>query len=318
MAGKHPLNTNGLEEDHLKEDPIVPGQDWAVVSFVNPEDMVVKKFLYYVNNFMVNDINKTLTASATQMAKLLKSRMRGKIDDLLDKLKYSKDPDDKHLGQILEKRYRDMELDEDEFVDECRRRFELDDEELSDRYKMFLAENRQRLDIDFDGSHDHATSSRGFKIRGSYQRLTEAKERCHFLRNEVERAVHAFVVPVGKWFPVDMEADEVQDQEYMLKELNSMMGKYHEGVHARNQHYNDRKKDMEEHARNKNNLSTKDRLQNKLRANRKAKMRREMDEHEALCKQNTDSTKKKRRPKKKKSAEDSTGSSEQASEQASV
>jgi hypothetical protein len=140
MTSKRTVNEADMRVDHLKVDPVVPGQDWAVVSFVNPPDMAVKKFLHYVNNFMVSDINKTLTASATQMAKLLKSQMRNKIDDLLDKLKHSHDPDDKHMGQLLEKRYRDMDIDEDEFVDECRRRYELDDAELMDRYKMYVTE----------------------------------------------------------------------------------------------------------------------------------------------------------------------------------
>lgn len=271
-----------MREDHLKEDPIFPGQDWAVVSYVNPKDAVLKKSLYYVNNFMVHDINKSLTASSVQMVKLLKSQMRSKIDDLLDKLKDSRDPEDKHMGQLLEKRYREMEIDEDEFVDECRRTYELDDEELSDKYKMYISENRQRLDLTFDESHGNMTSLRGFKVRGAFKQLKDARDHGQFLRDNVENGIHTFVVAMGKWFPLDVEVDEIGDQEYMLPELNKMMGKYHEGIHARNQHYNERKKDLQEKAHDHNQMNTKDRLQEKLRKQRHEKMRREVEEQQRL------------------------------------
>jgi hypothetical protein len=98
----------------------------------------------------------------------------------------------------------------------------------------------------------------------------------------VEESIHAFVVPVVTWFPVDMDADEVQDQDYMLPELNKMMGKYHEGVHARNQHYRERKAEMKENAENANKMDTKERMRAKLRAKREAKMKKEIEEQQQV------------------------------------
>ena len=73
-----------------------------------------------------------------------------------------------------------MEVDEDEFVDECRRKYELDEEEIMDRYKVYIAEHRQRLDREFDEAHDDAVSTRGFKVRGSYQvyKMLVLEQRC--------------------------------------------------------------------------------------------------------------------------------------------
>ena len=78
------------------------------------------------------------------------------------------------------------------------------------------------------------------------------------LRDSVEPAIHTFVAPVGKWLPVDFEADEAQEQEYMLPQLNDLMKKYHEGMHARDVHYQDRKREMEEKATSSNKKTYRD------------------------------------------------------------
>ena len=299
------------QTDYLKEDPPITGQDWTVLSIVSPNDMVSLKNLYYSNHFMVNDINKTITAQAVQMAKFLNAKLRSNISDVLDKLQASVDDDDKRAYDILNKRYSDMEVDEDEFIDECRRKYELDEEEIMDRYKVYIAEHRQRLDREFDEAHDDAVSTRGFKVRGSYQRLQDARARAKMLRDSVEPAIHTFVAPVGKWLPVDFEADEAQEQEYMLPQLNDLMKKYHEGMHAKDVHYQDRKREMEEKANSNNKKTYRDVLREKLRQKRNEKMKRELDELQQMQDGTTQITKnqaatkskKTRRSRKKKNTE---------------
>jgi len=257
--------------DYLKEDPAIYGQVYSIVSFVNPKDAVLTKNLYYMNKFMVSDINKTITAQAQQMARKLAVDMRNKIVDVLDKLKASIDPEDKHMSRILETRFREMLIDEDEYVETCRRKYELDAEEITDKYKIYLSQNRQAMDIQYDNKEDAVCNVRGFKIRGTYARMEDAKVRAKFLRDNVEQGIHVFIVPTGTWFPIDMDADEVQDQEYMLPQLNELMGKYHEGVHARDQHYRERKEEM-----SSGTTSTKSRLQAKLLEKRRLKMKEDI------------------------------------------
>lgn len=259
--------------DNLKQDPVIHGQDYCVFSFVNPKDQVLGKLLYYVNNFMVDEINKTQVSQATQMARKLQVTMRNKINGVLDKLKHSVNETDKMISEILEKNFRDMCVDEDEYVEECRRKFLLNEEELTDKYKMYLVNSRTKLDVEYDRANDHRTSVRGIKFRGAYARYEDARERAKYLRDNVEQSIHTFVIPVGTWVPLDMEADEVQDQDYMLPELNELMGKYHEGVHARNQFYTDRKREMEEAAHASVKENTKERLRRKLREKRNKKMK---------------------------------------------
>lgn len=284
--------------DYLKQDPIIAGQTYSVVSFVNPPDHVLGKQLHYVNSFLVNDVNKSITAQAIQMVRKLQVDMRAKLTDLLDKLKYSLDEEDKNLSRLLESRYREMQIDEDEYVEECRRRYELDEEEMLDKYKIYLSGERTRMDREYDEAHDNQTSLRGFKIRGNYARLDDANERAKHVRDNIEPAIHAFVVPVGVWFPIDMDADEVQDQDYMLPQLNELMGKYHEGTHARNRHYQERKLEMEADAAQDGRKNTKTRLQEKLRNRKNEKMRNELEQFKQAGK-GTEDVKKKRKRKKK-------------------
>ena len=252
--------------DHLKQDPILNGQQYAVISFVNPKDKVVEKTLYYARSFLVNDINQQITAQAMQMAKKLSVEMNSKISSVLDRLKSSVDEEDKHMYRLLNEKYRSMLIDEDEYVEECRRQYTMDSEEILDKYNIYLAQNRTKLDLSFDETNGDANSLRGIKIRGAYGRFEDARDRAQYLRDNVEPGVHAYVVQMGVWFPIDMDADEVQDQEYMLPKLNELMGKYHEGMAARDRFYQDRKQELMEKPASApgNKLSVKERLQKKL------------------------------------------------------
>lgn len=271
------MATKEQATDYLKEDPPITGQNWSVVSFVSPTDKVLEKQLYYLNQFLVKDVNKTIVAQGMQMAKKLSATMRSKIADTLDKLKASVDPEDKHLYQILNAKYGQMQIDEEEFIDECHRQYTQDRDELLDKFKIFLTENRAGLDREFDEAHDHVTSVRGFKIRGSYARYEDARKRCEFVRDSVEPGIHAYVVQTGTWFPVDMDADEVQDQDYMLPALNDLMGKYHEGMANKDKFFNERKREMME-APSDRKEAAKERLRKKLAEKKKAAMKKEISD----------------------------------------
>lgn len=264
--------------DYLKQDPHIPGQTYTVVSFVNPKDMVLEKSLYYANEFMVHDINSLILAQAMQMVKKLNSDMTGRISGVLDKLKLSVDEEDKHIYRILNDAYRPMQIDEDQFVTECKREYMLDRQEILDKYTAFLSQNRSKMDQVFDKSHGDATSVRGFKVRGCFSRIEDARQRAKFLRDNVEQAIHAFVVETGTWFPVDMDADEVQDQDYMLPKLNELMGKYNEGIQARDQLYHERKQEMAQTGSSAHSAeSVKERLRRKLEEKRELEESRELE-----------------------------------------
>jgi hypothetical protein len=90
----------------------------------------------------------------------------------------------------------------------------------------------------------------------------------------MEPAHHIFVVPNGVWFPIDIEADEVQNQEHMLRELNDLMGKYYEGVNARNQHFQERTAEMQARPDTREEKA-RERMQKKLQEKRRARLQAE-------------------------------------------
>jgi hypothetical protein len=96
-----------------------------------------------------------------------------------------------------------------------------------------------------------------------------------------------------------MDADEVQDQDYMLPQLNELMGKYHEGAHARDAHYSERKREMQE-AGEKGKKSVKEHLQEKLKQKRNMKMKQEIAELRSAGKETASETQPQPEKKKKK------------------
>jgi hypothetical protein len=113
-------------------------------------------------------------------------------------------------------------------------------------------------------------------VRGTFDSQADAKERAQFCRDELEQAIPTFIIPVGKWCPMDFEVDEISSQDYMLPELNNLMGKFNEGIHAKNMHFQERKREMQEAADNHNIDNTKSRLQEKLRKKREAALKQEV------------------------------------------
>jgi hypothetical protein len=296
--------------DCLKEDPPVPNQDWSVISFIAPEDMVEKKNIYYINNYLVSEINQSLSAQAQHMAKFLSVQMRKKIEYQLEKLESSIDEDDKRLHKMLSDKYKEMEIDEDEFVTECRRRYEMDGEEIMDKYKIFLVKNRTRLDNEFDEAHEDVPSTRGVKVRGNYPSLKKAKDRAKQMQ-EFEPALHTFVAPVGKWLPLNVDADEAQEQEFFLDDLNNVMGRHLESVAAGQAEFEKRKNEQTKEAKRHARMNTKERLRAKLKDQKNAKMKAEIEEirNAATAEgpefsevSGTTTIKKKKRRRKKKSA----------------
>src|SRR3990167_10180306 len=175
------------KEDLLREDPPIYGQEWVVISMVNPPtDILTKKNLHYVNHFLISDVNKMILAQGIQTIKFLKSESRKKLNDVLEQLSSSNDDDDKRVHAILSNRFKEFDLDEDQYITECQRQYTLDEEEITDKYKIYLSENRQMLDRMFDELYHGVNSTRGFKVRGGFRRLEDAKEHGKKMRDEVE------------------------------------------------------------------------------------------------------------------------------------
>lgn len=266
--------------DYLKEDPPIYGQEWVCLSFLDPEDMVEKKIIHSINKFLCNNINQEISAMSVQMSKYINVMLRKQMEETFDRLMSSRNETDNRLYELLSEVFHEkILLDEDEVTNKCRRQYSIDNEEIMDKYKIFKVEHQMELDREFDDMYENAPSIRGFKVRGTYQDIRDAKDRCEFLRNEVEPAHHVFIAPVGKWTPWNPDPDSVRDQERGVSALNNLMKNYQDNVHQKNLHFKQRKEEMVERANMSNKDKQKQRMRDKLIARRNAKQRQELEKH---------------------------------------
>lgn len=72
----------------------------------------------------------------------------------------------------------------------------------------------------------------GIKIRGTFEKYEDAKERCDYLIKR-DKYHNIFVGEVGKWLPFDVDMSELKTQDdvvYREKELNTYMKAYKESL----------------------------------------------------------------------------------------
>ena len=127
------------------------------------------------------------------------------------------------------------------------------DNNLSDNfeedYENFCFNNRNDSEEEFNKNNDYKCSTRGVKIRGTYESYKEAQLRAQVLQ-KLNNTHHVFVGQVGYWLPWDPNADNIEDQEYAEDELNELMKSYKENQQKKDLHYKeqveDRKKSVTE------------------------------------------------------------------------
>ena len=180
--------------DLLEEDKGISGQKFVCVSFVSPENILTQK-----QDFMFGEFIK-----AFDFEKSMK-----KYNHFLNFISYKYNMD-----------FDKLSADFQEFVKEEREN--LIDNSISDEYKNFLDIHEERLEKEFGEACNFQTSTRGLKIRGSFETQQEAELRCKMLR-EVDPNHDIYVAPVGMWVPWEPEAYKTGRVEYLEEELNQLM-----------------------------------------------------------------------------------------------
>lgn len=262
-------NNNNKKTDHLREDPPFTIQTprakfsptWVCVSFVSPDDMIKKRFIFEANRFLYHDVNKQIMDTTAQVVTDINRAFEKSLGKKIESYASSKNEVYKAAAEILKDVKSAVQLNEEDFVTKVLRTYRIDEQELLDRFEVYKMGNNKELEADFDKENNNATSVRGFKVRGCYEDLLDAKARCKMLRDEIEPSISVYTIPLGYWCPWDPNPDSVQDQDYMLPELNDLMGKYQRNVEQRNEFYHKRKQMMIDDA----NSSRTDKLRERLR-----------------------------------------------------
>lgn len=116
---------------------------------------------------------------------------------------------------------------------------------IDEKFEDFVSMYSTKLEEEFHKESGFQTSVRGMKVRGVYNTYDEAERRAKMLQ-QLDRSFHVFVAQVGYWLPWDPSADNIENQEYLEKELNELMKNYKNNQIERDVFY---AKQVEEHKR---------------------------------------------------------------------
>jgi len=219
-------------EDFLTEDAPVPGQNFCLLSFLSPENVLKKKDLYFFSAFLEG-------FEYTNRVKSYETFLMTTVKGINDKLNAEADAADlKDLSGVAQT-LRDSRVRVDTIMSAFQTyaegaKKELKESTLKEQYDEFLYTNRQALEDKFYALNEFRTTVRGVKIRGTYSSKEEAITRSKKLQR-LDPLHNIFVGEIGKWLPWDPEPSQVNEQEYAEEELNTLMKKYKENEDAKDQ-----------------------------------------------------------------------------------
>jgi hypothetical protein len=202
------------EMDYLEEDDPIRGQQYVCLSFLSPEEIIEKKEVFMFNKFISN--------------------FKNDVNELFTNLKDKYKEEDDVIQSIADKY-----------------RFLFNDKWIHEEYQYFLKEKEENLSKEFAEQVDFQTSVRGIKVRGSYETMREAQIRSEVLKRK-DKKHNIFIASVGCWCPWDPNPDNIDDQHYSEDRLNTLMKKYKENQAAKDELFENRKREMIENQTKKN------------------------------------------------------------------
>jgi len=191
------------ECDFLDEDKPIRNQNYCCLSFLSPEDVLKNKEVYYFSRF-TNKFSKD---------------MQSLLDNL--SLKYT---DSKDLIDTIKNNHN----------------YIFDTKEMDEQYKFFKSVYSDDIEKDFHRENNFTTSIRGIKVRGVFDTVEEAKNRCEFLK-KVDNKFDIFIGQVGCWCPWSPNPNDLQNQEYSETQLNTLMKQYKKNMDDRDEVFDKRK-----------------------------------------------------------------------------
>lgn len=226
-------------EDYLDEDPEVSGQKYALVSFISPENVLMKKDIFFFERFLqeyeiqwkVKNLEQFLAKSVTDINSMLSEHVS----------KLEKEGQTE-AAEICRKSY--IKVDDvlgtyQQFVSKNQK--EINTTKLAEEYKDFMFKNQKKLEDEYHAKNDFQTSIRGFKVRGVVRDEHEAKVRVKKIQ-AFDKIHNIYLAEVGKWTPWDPAPSSIEDQEYAQDELNTLMKKYKENETQKDQFFEEQRK----------------------------------------------------------------------------
>lgn len=222
-----------LEEDFLEVDKPVPGQNYVCLSFVSPEKILKNKDIFYIQKFLNNKvmIDRDNLIKLISPADSLNESELNHRDSVISAILDNKPCNDILISNVQEE------------------------------YDNYMFKEKVNLDKEFDTENEFVTSTRGVKVRGTYDTLKEAQVRAKVLQRK-DKNFHVFVGQVGYWLPWDPSAENIANQEYQEDQLNKLVSKYNENMENRDILYEQQIEEKKKKAREENERKRKEQLEN--------------------------------------------------------
>jgi len=194
------------QEDYLDEYKPIRGQNYALISFLSPEDVIKDKEVYYFSKFL------------DKFGKDMKT--------LLDSLE-NKYPDSADLVKTIKTNH--------EYI--------FNSDELDEQYKFFKSVNSGDIESEYHKKNNFKTSMRGVKIRGVFDTIEEAKKRSEFVK-KFDSKFDIYICQVGCWIPWSPNPNDLAEQEYSETQLNTLMKQYKQNIDDKDEMFETRKRGM--------------------------------------------------------------------------
>ena len=182
--------------DLLDEDPGIGGQKFCCVSFVSPEKIIERREEFFFRKFTEQWDFEHSIKTMTDFLNFLAFKHNLKFDTIMEDLQdYLKNEKSRLIEQSSK---------------------------VADDYQSFLEKNEEKLQEQFSEENKFQTSTRGIKIRGSYNTVQEAQLRAKLLR-EKDPNHDIYVGQVGVWMPWEPDAYKTGKVDHLEEELNQLM-----------------------------------------------------------------------------------------------
>jgi hypothetical protein len=207
MSAEESTNVTSVKEvDYLDEDKPIRGQNFVLLSFLSPEDVIVNKEAYMFSKF-INKFSNDMTALLDGITAKY-SDSKGFVDSIKENNSYIFDPKD-----------------------------------MSEQYGFFKSVNNQELETSYHRDNNFITSIRGIKVRGVFDTIDEAKNRSEFIK-KIDNKFNIYIAQVGCWCPWSPNPDCLENQEYAETQLNTLMKEYKKNMNDKDVIFENRKSEL--------------------------------------------------------------------------
>ena len=198
------------EVDYLDEDKPIRGQNFVLLSFLSPEDVIVNKEAYIFTKFI--------------------EKFSDDMKKLLEGIK-EKNPEQKDMIDTI--------ADNHSYIFEPK--------EMNEQLAFYKSVNNDALEAAYHKDNNFITSMRGIKVRGTFDTIEEAKVRSEFLK-KIDNKFNIYIAQVGCWCPWSPNPESLDNQEYSETQLNTLMKEYKKNMDNRDIIFETRKQTLASNA----------------------------------------------------------------------